>query len=377
VRRSSFLEILHEQEQIGNRLNATFSHTPFGFENDFSFGFDINRIDFTHINNSPYTEDPANPSLVDPYAPTPGYFVNLVGTTPRYKTDTTQHSVFFEDRFKATGRLALVAGARYDSAELERRDLLNPAAGFDKNFYTASWRLGAVFDVSADLVVYGQYATGSDHLGSLITSSAAQANFDLSTGKQWEVGVKQALADGRGQWTLAYYDIVKEKLLTRDPDNPAIEQQVGERSARGVEAAIAFDLGGGWRIDANAAALRARFEDFTESVSGVPVSRDGNVPNGIPERTANLWLTYAFAEDWRANAGARYVGKRYSNTANTISVDSYTVFDAGLHWQTTANIATALRVFNLTDEVYTTGSSSTQWRLAQPRTVELSVDFRY
>lgn len=376
VRRSSFLEILHDQEQIGNRFNAVFSHSIFGYENRVSAGFDINHVDFKHTNNSPYTEGPT-PSLVDPYAPTPGYFSSIIPTTARFKSDTDQHSLFFEDRFKLNERLALVAGARYDSARMDRKDLITPAAGFDKNFYTASWRLGAVYNINPDFVVYGQYATGSDPLGALITTSAAQADFDLSTAKQWEIGLKQSLAGGRGEWTLAYYDIVKKKLLSRDPDNPGVDVQVGQRSARGVEAALSFDLGAGWRVDANVAALRARFDDFQESVSGVLVSRDGNVPNGIPERTANLWLTYAFAPDWKADAGARYIGKRYSNTANTISVDSYTVVDAGLHWQTTAHIGTALRVYNLTDRIYTTSSNSTQWLLAQPRTYELAVDFRF
>ena len=65
--------------------------------------------------------------------------------------------------------------------------------------------------------------------------------------------------------------------------------------------------------------MKARYDDFKEPVK-VPnpdpslpadivlVSRDGNVPNGVPERTANLWLTYAFAADWRADAGARAGG---------------------------------------------------------------------
>lgn len=377
VRRSSFLEILHEQEQVGNRFNVAISGRPFGLENDFSAGFDINEIDFTHINNSPYTEDPLSPSLVDPLAPAPGYFVNLVGTTPRYRTQTRQHALFFENRLRVADKLALVAGARYDSAELERDDLLNPVAGFDKNFYNSSWRLGAVLDIAPDTVIYGQYGTGADHLGSLITTSASQVDFDLSTGEQWEVGLKQSLAGGRGQWTLAWYDIVKEKLLSRDPDDPAITRQIGQRSARGLEAAIAFELGGGWRIDANVAALRARYDDYKAQSGGVLIAYDGNVPSGVPERTANLWLTWAIDQRWEASAGARYVGKRYSNDANSESVDAYTVFDAALRWQANSNIAVSLHGFNLTDELYSTTSNSTRWLLARPRSFELAVDFLY
>ena len=386
VSRGSFLEILHDQEQIGDRFNAVFSHDVLGYENRVSAGFDINHIDFKHTNNSPYTT--SGPSLTDPYEPTPGHFSSIIATTPRLKTKTNQHALFFEDRFKVNEQLALLAGGRYDSAKVERNDLVDPTADFDKNFTTTSWRLGAVYNISPDFVVYGQYATGSDPLGALITTSVAQARFDLSTAKQWEIGLKQSLAGGRGEWTLAYYDIIKRKLLSRSPDDPTLDVQIGQRSARGVEAAISFDLGAGWRVDANVAALKARYDDFKEPVK-VPnpdpslpadivlVSRDGNVPNGVPERTANLWLTYAFAADWRADAGARYVGKRYSNTDNTQSVDGYTVFDAGLHWQTTPHIGATLRVYNLTDRVYTTSSNSTQWLLAPPRTYELAVDLRY
>ncbi len=52
--------------------------------------------------------------------------------------------------------------------------------------------------------------------------------------------------------------------------------------------------------------------------------------------------------------------------------DAYRQFGKGNH-----PAKLNLGVFNLTDEVYTTGSSSSQWRLAQPRSFELAFDFRY
>lgn len=377
VRRTDFLEILHDQEQIGNRFQFKLAHQLFGLANEAVVGFDVNRVRFTHGNNAPYSEDPLAPSLLNPLAPTPGRFINLDGTADKFRTETRQWSLFFEDRLRLSDRLTLVAGARYDEAQFERFDLVSPQHDIDKRFYMTNWRTGLIYNLSDDLVVYGQYATGSDPLGSLITTSASQIDFDLSDGKQWEIGLKQQFANGRGQWTLAWYDIRKRKLLSRDPDNPTITQQVGERSARGVEAAFAFELAQGWHFNANATALRARFEDFKEVSGGTLISRDGRVPAGIPERTANLWLSWQPHADWSATLGMRYVGKRYVNNANSAAVDSYQVWDAGLHWYATDNMRLALRVFNLTDELYTTSSSTAQWRVAQPRSWELSADFRF
>jgi iron complex outermembrane receptor protein len=56
VDRTSPLEIFHDQQQFGNRLDATVRNNFGGFKNEFVGGIEVNRIDFTHINNS----NPAN-----------------------------------------------------------------------------------------------------------------------------------------------------------------------------------------------------------------------------------------------------------------------------------------------------------------------------
>src|SRR5690606_24594346 len=124
---------------------------------------------------------------------------------------------------------------------------------------------------------------------------------------QIEIGLKQAFWEGRGEWTLAAYDIRKTDLLTRDPLDPSLRVQVGEQSSRGVEASLAVAFAPGWKLEANATVLRARYEDFTESAGSpaVAVSRDGNVPPNVPERLANLWLSWNFQPGWTAMAGLR------------------------------------------------------------------------
>src|SRR5690606_24510585 len=146
--------------------------------------------------------------------------------------------------------------------------------------------------------------------------SPANAAFDMAKGRQVEIGLKQAFWDGRGEWTLAAYHIRKTNLITRDPLDPSRSVQVGQRSSRGIEATLALDFAPGWRVEANATMLRAKFDDFSESAGGVAVSRNGKVPPNVPERLANAWLSWNFQPNWTAMAGLRYVGKRYADNAN-------------------------------------------------------------
>jgi iron complex outermembrane receptor protein len=152
--------------------------------------------------------------------------------------------------------------------------------------------------------------------------------------------------------------------------------------ARGVEASIAWNIDEAWRIELNGTVLRARYEDFSETVAGVIYSRDGNRPINTPERSANLWVTWAFAPQWHAQAGARHIGKIYANTDNTQSVDGYTAADAGRHWDATPDIDLDLRAKNLFDKFYaysTVGNGANGAQLLQgaPRTVDVGLTVRF
>jgi iron complex outermembrane receptor protein len=374
VDRFDYIAIRHDQTQIGDRADLTLHQTFGGRQNDLVLGVDVNQINFKHTNNSPYGGD----SAVDPLNPVPGQFIDLAGTLPRYHTFTKQTSAFAEDRFVLSERWSVVGGLRADRVEVRRDNLVSGATLFAETLDSVGGRLGLVFRPSGTLSFYGQYARGTDPLGSLITLSVAQKDFDLATGEQFEIGLKQAFADDRGEWTLAAYDITKKKLLTRDPENPGVALQVGERSARGIEATLAFRLGAGLLVEANATVLEAKFEDFAELSGGALVSRNRNVPPNTPEETANLWLTWELASRWQARAGLRYVGETFSDNANTFAIPNYTVVDAGVSFAVSESVRASLRGYNLFDEVYATNTyNDEQWLLGRPRSVDLSIDVRF
>jgi iron complex outermembrane receptor protein len=373
INRSDYIEIFHDQQQIGDRMDATFRGHVLGMKNEFVTGFDVNRIDFKHTNNSPY----GGSSSVGPYNFDPGFFNSLNTTVPGFSSVTNQYAFFAEDRLSITEQLALVGGIRQDQPTMTRTDFVTPANGFEKSFSATSWRAGAVYTPVTNLAFYGQYSTAVDPVGGLISLAATNKNFELSTGKQVEIGVKQSFWGGRGEWTLAGYQIVKNNLLARDQNLPSLVVQVGQQSSRGIEASVGLALDYGWRIDANTAFLRAKYDDFVQSVNGAAVNYAGNVPINVPQNVSNVWVTWAFAQDWSVNGGVQIVGKTYADNANTLTRPSYTIVNAGVQWKPTANTTLSLRGYNLFDTVYATGGSTTQWLLGRPRTAELALNVKF
>lgn len=370
VTRGDYLEIGHDQEQVGNRTDVTFKQSLFGLNNQVLVGFDVNRIDFLHTNDSPY----GGRSVVDPFVFDPGMYTSPVTYTARYKTNTSTHAFFAEDKLAFNAQWSVVGSLRWEQATIARGDLLNAANNFQKTFNYGTGRLGAVYAPDASQSFYAQVARAADPLGSLVTTSASQASFDLSTGKQVEVGYKRLLTEGHGAWTVAAYRIEKSKLLSRDVSDPTITQQIGKQSSEGIEATLDLALTSTLRLEANIARLRARYDDFNEVVGQSFISRAGNTPSGVPEEAANLWLHWRFMPQWEAELGVRYVGARQVDAANSRSIGAYTVADAGVSWQANPSLKLALRVYNIANRVcpVSFSNSGNQWLLGRPRSVELS-----
>ena len=371
VFRETYIEIFHHQRQYGNRTDAVYSGRVLDRPNTLTAGIDYNFVRFEHVNNSPY----GGSSVVDLANTSPGSFLNLAGTFPKYRTLTHRVGLFAEDRLALSPRLSLVGGVRLDRYQVERRDLI--ASRLAGRVYTpASWRGGVVYALGPGLSVYGQYATATDTIGNVISNSPARLLFDPTTGRQVEAGVKQLLWQQRAQWTVAAYNIVKEGLLAPDPNNPGTSVQIGQQSSRGVEATASLTTDAGVRVDANVALLRARFDDFAENVGGRLVSRVGNRPTNVPERTANLWVSWDAPQGWQLRGGLRYVGDRFWDFANSGEVPGYTVVDAVAGRRLTPRVSLDVRLYNLFDRIYATtfyDNSEPQWLLGTPRSAEVAL----
>jgi iron complex outermembrane recepter protein len=382
VDRSSFNHIRQQQDAVGSRTDATIKSRPLGFANETVVGGEITHTRFGYASYFPPYSDSVNPYNFDP-----GSFPNPNRLDPKFTSELDEYSVFVENRLHLLKNLTIVGGVRYDVPVLERADNQS-GASFDRTFHALGWRVGTVYEPVRDFALFAQYSVASDPINvPLLDLGKSFSKFNLTTGDQIEAGVKQIFWNGRGQWTLAGYRINKYDLLVMDPSYDL--QQIGQQSSYGVEASAGIELGYGWRIDANAAWLKAQYDDYkyVDASTFEVTDYSGKIPILIPEQTANVWLTWAFAQGWQAMGGVQYIGKAYENFANTLERPGYTIFNAGLQWKPTDKMTIDFRVDNVFDKVYAQylkyddpaqfGSGAIQGYLGQPRTFSGTVSWKF
>ena len=383
------VDIGHDHQVWSERLDVSHEGQIGGMKNRFIAGIEYTKTDFASKRR--FSDGSASTSAVlkvSALNPTVGLFNDspALATGGGNRTDITANisttSVFAENALKLTDRLSVVAGLRNDRIELQRsiNDLSTTTfTAFGQDYTANSVRLGSVFDLSKATALYAQYADAASPVGgsNLLLQSSANSKFPLTRGKQIEVGLKQSLPERRVDWTLAAYTIEQSNVLTRDPTNPALTINSGQLSSQGIEVAASWRATRELTLSANLAVLRAQFDTLVEAGG---VSRVGNVPPNVPQRTGNLWADYRFAGlPLSVGGGISVVGDTYTNNANTVRINGYATGDVYASWALTTALLT-LRVRNVTDALYGTwggASANNQVILGAPRTVELAAKFSF
>lgn len=363
VLREWYIAVNHDQDQRGNRTELRFESAPWGMQNTTTIGADINRIRFRNSNNSPYPGS----SVVDFPNPEPGSFGPYTMAT-RLDTTTDQYSIFADNRLKINDRWSVVAGLRYDNISVERVD-----PNYTVDLDSLNWRVGAVFNPIPTTAIYGQFSRAAEPLGNILTASSSHADYDMTTGRQAEIGIKSLFWEGRGEATLAAYRIVKKNMLARDPNDPTQTVQIGRQSSKGIEASVALALSDSLRLDANAAFVSPRYDNYIQGSSDL----SGNQPGNVPRRVANLALSWDVAPAWTLRSSLHHVGEVYTSDRNTDKRGSYTVLNAGVRWQLRDNAALDLNINNLTDKTYATSGGSSMWLLGAPRNATLALNMKF
>ena len=379
IARSGGYRQRHDQEVNGNRVELTHQGQLFGLASDWAFGMDYNRNQQTAYPLSKGAFD-----SIDPNGFQPDHFLDIPGMdAPRAKgrsttTDTT--AGFVENRTRLTDQLSLVTALRYDHIDFDVVDHVTRAK-LKRRWDAFTGRLGLVYDLTSNVSLYTQYSTSAEPPGGSLTGASLSqvGDFDLSTGRQVEVGSKFDFLDGRGSATAAAYRIVRKNISVPSSTVPNPTEQAGQQTSTGIELAASFKVTPKLLAAGNFSWVNAEYDEFNENIGGVVYSRKGKNPVNIPDRVANLWLTYDLAPGWQVGADARYVSAVYANTANTQWVPSYTVYGLSMTHDLDQHVQLSARLRNLTDEVYARfiHQTNTQYYLGEPRSLEIAVQWRY
>ncbi|MFH7045001.1 TonB-dependent receptor [Paucibacter sp. JuS9] len=383
VERSSALLQRHDQQVIGSRAELSHATKIAGRRSDFALGWDWSYNEQTRFPlsvNGPF-------DLTDPYTPRDTFFLQTPGVSKTYTPGATNllHTValFAENRTELGEGWALVSALRADRIGLDVRNhravtTTNPAL-FSTQFKPVTGRLGLVKDLSKDWQVYAQASTAADPPSGLLATAGFSAlrDFDLTKGRQVELGSKLGFDQGRGWATLALYDITRKNLSITDPNDRTKVIPVGAQSSQGVELSAQWRSSAQWTLGTQWSYTRARYDNFVETVGTSTVSRAGNQPANVPAVVAGLTADWRPSEALTLGADWRYVGKRYANTANTVWDEGYQLLGFSAVLRLTPQISARVRVDNATDKRYVASLSSSLPYMGAPRSVSAALDLRF
>ena len=383
VERSSALLQRHDQRVTGSRASLSHGTRIAGRRSDFALGWDWSFNEQTRFPlsvNGPF-------DTTSPYTPADRLFLQTPGITRTYTPGATNllrtFALFAENRTELGNDWAVVSALRTDRIALDVRNhrtvtATNPAL-FTTDFSPVTGRLGLVKDLSSDWQVYAQASTAADPPSGVLATAGFSAlrDFNLTKGRQVELGSKWGFDGGRGWATVAVYDITRKNLSITDPNDRTQVIPVGAQSSRGVELASRWRVTAALTVAGQASVTRARFDKFVETVGSTTVSRASNRPANVPA------VVLGGSVDWRANesltlgADWRHVGKRYANTANTVWDEAYSLLGVNLTLRITPQLTARVRVDNVTDRRYVASLSTSLPYLGAPRSMTGALDWRF
>jgi iron complex outermembrane recepter protein len=378
VVRSGALLQRHDQQVYGNRVEWAHVGSLAGLPSQWNLGLEVSYNRQTRFPLS-------LPAIVDTVplnAATPGRFLDVPGAAIIHAPDRTNRlhtqALYLENLTELAPSWSLLTGLRHDRIALDvvnhrAVSAINPAR-FERRYTPTTGRAAINWALTPQVSVYAQYSTAADPPAGILSTAnfATLRDFDLTTGRQSEVGSKFQSRDGRHFATLAAYRIVRRNLAIADPANPGQTLPVGRQSARGVEASFGWQPLEGLEVQGNLAWVDATLDDFYESVGNIPVSRAGNRPINTPSRVGNLWMDYAIDARWSAGVDIRSISSRYANAANTLSTAGYTLWGAHLTWDMDKQTQLILRGRNLGDRLHVTYAlGSNMVYLGDPRSWEV------
>ena len=259
---------------------------------------------------------------------------------------------YFNDTVQVLPWLKLVGGLRYDFYYAQVGNSQNTANIFGSTNipYAAqgitylSSRAGAIVEPTRAQSYYFSYSTSfNPSLEQLVQTTGTSQPLPPEQNEAYEAGVKYEFFNGNLSVNAALFQITKTNARSQNTDGTF--SATGTVRVKGVRTGVAGRITPEWQVFGGYAYLDGRIID------GIGAGTSGNVPLNTPRDSATIWTTYTFRETYEIGGGATYIGYRYANNTNSVSVPDFTRLDmTAAYRQPTFDVR--LNIFNLTNVMY-------------------------
>jgi iron complex outermembrane receptor protein len=363
---------------FGGSAQIASSADLFNHGNNFVAGLSVDRGLVTFAASSELGVIGGNP----PYVTGAGFFIDQPSgdvAPVGLGAQTLYTGVYATDTFDATKRLALTAGARFNTAQVTLTDEFGdaPALGGSHAYSHFNPMIGATYKVTPSMTLYGDYAIAnraptplelgcSDPARPCLIDNAlvGDPNLQQVVSYTGEAGVRGRVAVGTAQvnWILgAYRALNTSDIIDVASSIPGAEsfENAGNTLREGIEAGAAFKWDR-WNVYANYTSVDATFRNYLTLASPFNPYADakGNilvVPGdhigGIPDYRFKLGAEYRIADPWTFGADLNVIGSQYlvgDESNRNPQVPAYWVVN--LH--SSYNIAKHLELFGQVNNVF-------------------------
>jgi catecholate siderophore receptor len=270
--------------------------------------------------------------------------------------------VYVQDLVSVGEHWKVLVGVRHDRFEQATDQRLAALPDLARTDRSWSPRLGLVWQPTKTQSYYASWSRSFQPSGETFALAASNADIAPEETTNREVGAKFDVLDGRASATVSAFRLERTGIKVTDPATLRIIP-VGVQRTDGVEATAHLDLAGGWRAIAGYAYLDARVTESVAFDAGQPIQ--GKRATLTPEHSANAWLTRDFGGRYGFGLGANYVGDRFANPGNTVTLPAYVTADA-MAWKRFGPLVAQLNLSNLFDADYIVSGHGTSPNLNLP-----------
>lgn len=303
------------------------------------------------------------------------------GVNDRHREDSADSlAAYVMNRFEITDRFSVTPGLRVESYSQKRKVLTSNNDTADTSNTEVLPGLGATYQLIPEAQLYGGvYRAFSPASNGAALDGLTDQNLDGERSINYELGVRGDSGPMTYELTGFYMDF-DNQVVTGNSDPNLSQSNAGETRHYGLEAAMGYELGGGFSVDSN--------------ITWVPYSRfmtgenSGNRLPYAPKLLANLAFNYTQGK-FSSSLTAHHRGEQYGDPTNLEEIPndaaggiwggkmaSYSVYDLFVQYEVSEELRLRGAVKNLTDKLYITGLRQGIY-VGPERSLEVGFDYSF
>jgi len=283
------------------------------------------------------------------------------GTIYDYNVDYVAIAPYLRTEFKATKKMTLAGGLRYDmnsfnysnntaDGQYASSSYFRPSDNNDPTFHHLSPKVDLTYALDDKQMIYARYANSfripqATRLYSLRTNNIA-FTLNPETTDTFEVGFKRN--NESFAFDVALYRMTIKDTIVRRQNNAGDRYYVngGETQHQGAEASLSSHISQDFKIKVAASASSHKYVDDT-------VYGNNNQPSA-PKNTANVRLFYTPSQikGLTSMLELEHVGEWWLDDANTKTYGGYNISNLKITYQANKKLMMYFKVNNITDKIY-------------------------